>query len=133
MNCKLVNLKYFNDKNSTLVAIERQMDCPFEIKRIFYIFNVSKNVIRGEHANLNSKFFFITLKGECKIKVDNGKEQQIFILNNPKQGLYMDKMLWKQMYDFSEDCILLVLSNVFYDKNEYIYNYDEFLRMVNDT
>lgn len=133
INCKLINLKYFDDKNSTLIAIEKQVNCPFEVKRIFYIFDVPKNTIRGEHANLNSEFFFIALKGECKIKIDNGKEQKNFILNNPKQGLYMDKMLWKQMYDFSKDCILLVLSNTLYDANEYIRDYNEFLKAVDDT
>ncbi|EAC1339064.1 WxcM-like domain-containing protein [Campylobacter coli] len=133
INCKLINLKYFDDKNSTLIAIEKQVNCPFEIKRIFYIFDVPKNTIRGEHANLNSEFFFIVLKGECKIKIDNGKEQKKFILNNPKQGLYIDKMLWKQMYDFSKDCILLVLSNTLYDANEYIRDYNEFLKAVDDT
>lgn len=133
INCKLINLKYFDDKNSTLIAIEKQVNCPFEIKRIFYIFDVPRHTTRGDHANLNSEFFFIALKGECKIKVDNGKEQQIFILNNPKQGLYIDKMLWKQMYDFSKDCILLILSNTFYDANEYIRDYNEFLKAVNDT
>ncbi|EAI3719874.1 WxcM-like domain-containing protein [Campylobacter coli] len=133
INCKLINLKYFDDKNSTLIAIEKQVNCPFEIKRIFYIFDVPKNTIRGEHANLNSEFFFIGLKGECKIKIDNGKEQKNFILNNPKQGLYIDKMLWKQMYDFSKDCILLVLSNTLYDANEYIRDYNEFLKAVDDT
>ncbi|EAJ0863674.1 WxcM-like domain-containing protein, partial [Campylobacter coli] len=97
------------------------------------IFDVPKNTIRGEHANLNSEFFFIVLKGECKIKIDNGKEQKNFILNNPKQGLYIDKMLWKQMYDFSKDCILLVLSNTLYDANEYIRDYNEFLKAVDDT
>ncbi|EIX1387513.1 WxcM-like domain-containing protein [Campylobacter coli] len=133
INCKLINLKYFDDKNSTLIAIEKQVNCPFEIKRIFYIFDVPKNTTRGEHANLNSEFFFIVLKGECKIKIDNGKEQKNFILNNPKQGLYIDKMLWKQMYDFSKDCILLVLSNTLYDANEYIRDYNEFLKAVDDT
>ncbi|EAJ2421864.1 WxcM-like domain-containing protein [Campylobacter coli] len=133
INCKLINLKYFDDKNSTLIAIEKQVNCPFEIKRIFYIFDVPKNTIRGEHANLNSEFFFIVLKGECKIKIDNGKEQKNFILNNPKQGLYIDKMLWKQMYDFGKDCILLVLSNTLYDANEYIRDYNEFLKAVDDT
>ncbi|EAH8787468.1 WxcM-like domain-containing protein [Campylobacter jejuni] len=132
INCKLINLKYFDDKNSTLIAIEKQVNCPFEVKRIFYIFDVPKNTIRGEHANLNSEFLFIALKGECKIKIDNGKEQKNFILNNPKQGLYMDKMLWKQMYDFSKDCILLVLSNTLYDTNEYIRDYNEFLKAVDD-
>lgn len=132
INCKLINLKYFDDKNSTLIAIEKQVNCPFEVKRIFYIFDIPKNTIRGEHANLNSEFFFIALKGECKIKIDNGKEQKNFILNNPKQGLYMDKMLWKQMYDFSKDCILLVLSNTLYDTNEYIRDYNEFLKAVDD-
>ncbi|HEC1754850.1 TPA: FdtA/QdtA family cupin domain-containing protein [Campylobacter lari] len=131
MDYKLINLNYFDDKKSTLVACEKNINCPFEIKRIFYIFDVPKNTIRGDHANLNSQFFFIALKGECKIKIDDGNKKEIFLLNNPKQGLFLDKMLWKQMYDFSKDCILLVLTNTCYDKNEYIYNYDEFCKIKN--
>ncbi|EAH6868995.1 WxcM-like domain-containing protein [Campylobacter lari] len=131
MDYKLINLNYFDDKKSTLIACEKNINCPFEIKRIFYIFDVPKNTIRGDHANLNSQFFFIALKGECKIKIDDGNKKEIFLLNNPKQGLFLDKMLWKQMYDFSKDCILLVLANTCYDKNEYIYNYDEFCKIKN--
>ncbi|AJD03764.1 dTDP-6-deoxy-3,4-keto-hexulose isomerase [Campylobacter lari CCUG 22395] len=130
MTFKLIDLEYFNDKKSTLIACEKNINCPFEVKRIFYIFDVPKNTVRGNHANINSQFLFIALKGECKIKIDDGNKQNIFLLNNPKQGLFLDKMLWKQMYDFSKDCILLVLANTYYDKNEYIYNYDEFLKVA---
>ncbi|HED0491772.1 WxcM-like domain-containing protein [Campylobacter jejuni] len=133
MNFKLIELNSFNDKSSTLVAIEKGINCPFEIKRSFYIFNVPQGISRGNHANINSEFLFIALQGQCKIKIDDSQSKQEFILNNPKQALYINKMIWKEMFEFSSDCILLVFTNTYYDKKEYIYDYEEFLRSVSDT
>ncbi|MEE3705557.1 FdtA/QdtA family cupin domain-containing protein [Campylobacter sp. CX2-8023-23] len=127
---KLINFKYFDDKSSTLVALENQANSPFDIKRVFYIFNVPNGVERGNHANKNSKFLFIALSGSCKIMLDNSFTQTEFTLKDPKQGLYLDKMIWKKMYDFSPDCVLLVLSDCYYDKNEYIDNYDEYCKIM---
>lgn len=128
---KLINFKYFGDKSSTLVALENQANSPFDIKRVFYIFNVPNGVERGNHANKYSKFLFIVLSGSCKIMLDNSFTQIEFTLDNPKQGLYIDNMIWKKMYDFSPDCVLLVLSDCYYDKDEYIYNYDEYCKIIN--
>lgn len=129
MDYQLINFNFFNDKDSVLVALQNNVNCPFEIKRVFYIFDVPSNGVRGNHANRDSAFLFIALSGSCKIKVDDAKTQETFTLNNPKQGLYLGKMLWKQMYDFSKDCVLLVLSNCYYNQQEYINHYDEFLQL----
>ncbi len=124
---------YFNelgDERGHLVIAEVPLNIPFEIKRIFYIYDTKGTVVRGQHANLNSEFVLINLCGSCKVKLDTGKEQKIIDLDRPHKGLYLNKMVWKDMYDFSEDSILLVLSSQVYDSNEYIRDYDKFKEMV---
>ena len=128
---QLIDFKYFGDKSSTLVALENQANCPFDIKRAFYIFDTKPGVARGAHANRNSEFCLIAINGSCKVKIDDGKTQEIVKLNDPKTALYLDKMLWKEMYDFSYNAMLLVLTNTLYDESEYIRNYDEWLKEVN--
>lgn len=96
-------------------------DIPFEIKRIL----TKPYVIRGQHANKVSRFILINLSGECKVKVNDGKNEEVFILNKPSQGIYLDRMVWKDMYDFSEDSILLALSDSEYISDEYIRNIEE--------
>ncbi|EAK2175848.1 WxcM-like domain-containing protein, partial [Campylobacter jejuni] len=88
--------------------------------------------IRGDHANLNSEFIFIALNGSCEILIDDGQTKQKIILNDKTKGLYIDKMIWKQMYNFSKDCILLVLTNTYYDEKEYIYDYKYFCELKNN-
>ena len=97
-----------------------------KIKRLFYIYGTKDNVVRGKHANRKSKFILINLSGSCKINVDDGNNKEEIILDKAHQGVYLEEMVWKDMYDFSEDSILLVLSNEYYDKEEYINNYVEF-------
>ena len=118
--CKLIEFNIINDEKGNLVAIESFKDVPFEIKRIFYIFGTSPEVIRGQHANKESEFVLICLKGSCKVRIYNDKEENIVTLDQPNIGLYLPKLVWKDMYDFSHDAILLSLSSKPYDKNEYI-------------
>ena len=117
---KIIDFKELGDLKGKLVVVEGMKDIPFEIKRIFYIYGTKPNVIRGQHANKISRFILINLSGECKVKVNDGKNEEVFILNKPNQGIYLDRMVWKDMYDFSEDSILLVLSDSEYISNEYI-------------
>lgn len=90
------------------------------------------NVVRGKHANRKSEFVLINIGGTSKVRVDNGKQSEIIELNRPHSGIYIPKMIWKDMYDFSEDSILLVLSSEHYDESEYIRDYDEYVREVNE-
>lgn len=128
----IIDFEYFDNKDSVLIALQKYSNCSFEIKRVFYIFDVPSGVIRGNHANRDSRFILITIKGKCKVCVDNNISQVEFSLNNPKQVLYLDKMLWKQMYDFSDDCILLVVNDKYYCKDEYIYNYCEYIESMGE-
>lgn len=121
----------FGDERGSLVVAEGDgMDVPFAIKRVFYMYGSDPEVIRGQHANLKTEFVLINVSGSSKVKVDNGFESEIIELNRPKMGLYLQTMLWKDMYDFSEDSVLLVLASEHYDGGEYIRDYDRFLELA---
>ena len=132
MNYKLIDMKVHGDERGHLISLQKDNNCPFEIKRAFYIFDTKPGIIRGAHANRNSEFILIAISGSCKVKIDNGKKQEFVELNNPKTALYLDKMLWKEMYDFSYNAILLVLTNTLYDEKEYIRDYNKFIKEVNN-
>ena len=120
------------DERGHLVIVEGLEDIPFDIKRIFYIYGSDKDVIRGQHANKISEFVLINVAGTSKVKVKDGKgNEAIYSLNRPHTGIYLPPMIWKDMYDFSEDSVLLCLASTHYDENEYIRDYEEFLNIVN--
>lgn len=106
------------------------MDVPFDIKRVFYMYGSDPDIVRGQHANRRTEFVLINVSGTSKVKVDNGFETEIIELNKPRMGLYIDVMVWKDMYDFSDDSVLLVLASEHYDGAEYIRDYDMFLEEV---
>ena len=127
---KILEFGDLGDERVKLVVVEGAMDIPFEIKRVFYIYGSDSQVIRGQHANRDSEFVLINVSGSSKVRVDNGFEEEVIELNRPRMGLYLPTMVWKDMYDFSEDSVLLVLANTHYDGNEYIRDYDEYLKEV---
>ena len=88
--------------------------------------------MRGQHANKDSEFVLINVSGESKVRITDGKEELIVELNRPMMGLYIPKMIWKDMYDFSSDSVLLVLASTHYDGNEYVRNYDEYVKLINE-
>lgn len=118
--CYLINFKEFGDSRGKLVAIEGNKTIPFDIKRIFYIYASDSNVIRGQHANKESNFILISISGKCKIKLSDGSEELVISLDKPKEGLYIPKMIWKEMYDFTDNAVLLCLSDKEYSEDEYI-------------
>ena len=130
---KILEFGDLGDERGKLVVVEGAQDIPFEIKRVFYIYGSDSQVVRGQHANRNSEFVLINVSGSSKVRVDNGFEEDIIELNRPRMGLYLPTMLWKDMYDFSADSVLLVLANTHYDGHEYIRDYDEFIKEVGGT
>ncbi len=127
---KILEFTEFGDERGSLVVAEGDKDVPFEIKRVFYMYGSDPDIIRGQHANRQSEFVLINVSGSSKVRVDNGFEEKIIELNKPRMGLYLSTMIWKDMYDFSEDSVLLVLASTHYDGQEYIRDYDAFLREV---
>lgn len=129
-NYNLMKLDVNGDNDGRLIACQYKSNCPFDVKRVFWIFDTKAGIMRGAHANKNSQFLLVAINGSCKIKVDNGKQVEVFELNNPYTGLYLDKMIWKEMYDFSHNAILLVLTNTLYDEKEYIRDYHIWKREI---
>ena len=130
---KVIDFQELGDPRGHLVVAESNKEVPFLIQRIFYIYGTLPDVIRGQHANRDSEFMLINLQGSVKIVIDDGKQKDMVILDKPHQGVYLEKMVWKDMCEFSSDSILLVLSNMSYDATEYIRNYEEFVKEVNDA
>lgn len=130
---KILEFGDLGDERGNLVVVEGARDIPFEIKRVFYIYGSDSEVVRGQHANRKAEFVLINVSGTSKVRVDNGFEETIIELNRPRMGLYLPTMIWKDMYDFSEDSVLLVLGNIHYDGTEYIRDYDEYLKEVGGT
>lgn len=128
--CKLFQFKEIGDEQGMLVVVEGGITIPFDIKRIFYIYGSRKGTIRGQHANRKSEFVLINVAGKSKVRLTDGNNEMIVELNKPRMGVYIPKMIWKDMYDFSEDSVLLVLANTHYDNEEYIRDYNEFLKSV---
>lgn len=125
---KLLEFNVMGDEKGLLVALEQEKQVPFDIKRLFYIYDTNTEVTRGQHANKYSEFCLISLVGSCKVKVmDNKGKEEIFELDNPSKALYIPKMIWKDMYDFSSDCLLLVVSNELYNQEEYINDFNAYL------
>lgn len=117
------------DERGWLVVVEGLSDIPFDIKRIFYIYGSDADVVRGKHANRKSEFVLINVCGSCKVKTyERDGAEEVFVLDKPHTGIYIPKMVWKDMYDFSGDSILLCLSSEHYDAEEYIRDMDEFMQ-----
>lgn len=125
---KLIEFVDLGDERGNLVVIEGEgRDIPFDIKRVFYIYGSDSTVVRGQHANRETEFLLVNVSGTSKVRVDNGIDSTIIELNRPRMGLYLSSMLWKDMYDFSEDSVLLVLASRHYDGTEYIRDYDAYI------
>ncbi len=128
---QMLEFPQYGDERGHLVIVEGKKDIPFEIKRIFYIYGSGKDIIRGQHANRKTEFILINVSGQSKVRIRDGRgNEAVFSLNRPHTGIYLPRMIWKDMYDFSEDSVLLCLASEHYDPDEYIRDYDEFLEVV---
>lgn len=119
------------DERGQLVALEEDKDIPFAIKRVYYMYDTVEGVIRGKHAHKSLKQILVCIHGSCKILLDDGKEKKVVPLEKPYEGLYVSNNMWREMYDFSEDAVLMVFASDFYDEKDYIRDYDEFLDYIN--
>ena len=126
---KLIDLPDLGDERGGLVSIEANQHIPFEIKRLYYIFNTT-NQSRGFHAHIDLKQVAVCVKGSCRFILDNGHAREEVTLNSPTQGLYIEALTWREMHDFSEDCVLLVLASEHYDENDYIRDYTQFKKIL---
>lgn len=128
---QMLEFPQHGDERGHLVVVEGMKDVPFEIKRIFYIYGSDAEVVRGQHANRKTEFVLINVAGKSKVRVKDGEgNEAVFCLNRPHTGIYLPTMVWKDMYDFSADSVLLCLASEHYDNKEYIRDYNEFVKEV---
>lgn len=118
------------DERGQLVALEELIDIPFEIKRVYYMYDTLEGVRRGYHAHKALEQILICIHGSCKILLDDGTEKEIVPLDNPYEGLYVSNAMWREMFDFSPDAVLMVLASEYYTEDDYIRDYDEFLKYI---
>lgn len=127
---KTLTFPIIGDNRGSLITLETFQDIPFDIKRVYYIFDTLSGVSRGFHAHRDLKQILVCVKGSCRILLDDGKHKKSIILDNPQTGLLIEDLVWREMHDFSEDCVLLVLASDYYDESDYIRDYDNFLELV---
>lgn len=132
MNFQLMKNTVHSSIHGELFVFENLKNVPFAIKRVYCIKNVPSSSLRGEHAHTKLEQLVICLSGSCKFLLDDGKSKKVIELNSPHTSLFIGKNLWREMYDFSPDCILMVLASDFYDPEEYIRDYQTFLKLCSE-
>ncbi len=129
----MLNFNAKSDNRGSLIALENLKEIPFEIKRIYYIYDTKPEFPRGVHAHRELEQVLIMMEGSCELVLNDGKNIKNIILNRPDMGIFIGKNMWREMKNFSYGAKLLVLASDFYNEKEYIRDYEEFLRNINDT
>jgi len=132
-NINILKFEICGDERGSLVALEQFRNIPFEIRRIYYIFDTKRDVGRGRHAHRNLEQVLICVNGSCTICLDDGTSKLEIKLDHPDHGLYIGKNIWREMKDFSQGCVLMVLANDYYCVDEYIRSYEDFLRVLREV
>jgi dTDP-4-dehydrorhamnose 3,5-epimerase-like enzyme len=127
---KTISFKPLGDEHGLLVALEGSKNVPFDIKRVYYIFDTKEGISRGFHAHRNLKQVAVCVTGSCRFVLDNGKQREEVVLDKSTIGLLIDDLTWREMYDFSPDCVLMLLASEYYDESDYIRDYEEFLKCL---
>ena len=121
------------DERGQLVALEEFKDIPFRIKRVYYMYDTADGVVRGYHEHKSLEQILVCIHGSCKVLLDNGLERKVVSLEKPYEGLYVASNMWREMFDFSPDAVLLVLASELYDESDYIRDYDKFLEYIKNS
>ena len=132
MKIKTYTFPPHGDDRGQLVAIEATKDLPFEIKRVYYIYDTLPGVRRGFHAHKCLQQILLCVSGSCKIHLDDGHDTAEVTLDKPNEGLYISNNMWREMYDFTPGTVLLVLASEYYDEADYIRNYEDFTKMIKE-
>lgn len=129
---KLLNFNEHRDDRGALIAFETAHEIPFGIQRIYMIYDTKHNVSRGFHAHKTLQQVLVCIRGSCYVKVDNGIDTEMVVLDSPLKGLYIRDNIWREMHNFTTDCILVVFADQYFHEQDYIRDYDKFLRVVSD-
>lgn len=128
---KIIELPRITDPRGNLTVAEANKNIPFDIKRVYWLYDVPGGECRGGHAHKQIKEILIAVSGSFHVTLDNGKEKKTFLLNHPYQGLLIETKTWRTLDDFSSGAVCVVLASDFYDENDYIYDYNDFLQYIN--
>lgn len=120
------------DERGQLIALEESKEIPFTIKRVYYMYDTGAGVRRGFHSHRTLEQILICIHGSCRIMLDNGREKEDILLDKPYEGIYVGPDIWREMYDFSPDAVLLVLASQLYDENDYIRSYQQFIESIKE-
>lgn len=131
MTPKLLDFTPRGDKRGSLVALEDH-EVGFKIRRVYHIFNTAPGVTRGLHAHRDLRQVAVAVTGSCTFLLDDGQSRETVVLDSPIKGLAIDSMVWREMFDFSADCVLLVLASNNYDETDYIRDYEQFRREASE-
>mgnify|MGYP000496960512 FL=1 len=126
---KFIDFPALGDERGSLVALEAEKTVPFPIKRVYYIFGTNAGVSRGFHAHKRLQQVALCITGKCRMILDDGRQRDEVWLDSPNKGLIIGDLVWREMHDFSEDCVLLVLASEHYDEADYIRDYGKFLKV----
>lgn len=130
MNYEVINFSIKGDDRGSLISLESGKNIPFEVKRVYYIFDTQNGVRRGFHAHRKLQQVLVCVSGSCDVLLDDGKEKDIVRLDKNSIGLLIEDMIWHEMFNFSSDCVLMVLADDFYDEADYIRSYDHFMKLA---
>jgi dTDP-4-dehydrorhamnose 3,5-epimerase-like enzyme len=133
MDIERIQLQSHGDHRGMLIALEPERNVPFPIRRVYYLFATQRDVHRGRHAHRHLNQLAIPVRGSVTFLLDDGHGPVEVVLNDPSQGLLLGCMVWRELYDFSDDCVLMVLADQLYDPSDYITDYDRFLAEVNGS
>jgi hypothetical protein len=131
--CYPIEVPAITDPRGDLTFIEGGNHVPFEIKRIYYIYNVPVDSLRGGHAHRDLEQVVFALSGSFRMTVDDGRKRQEYYLRNPRKGIYMSRLVWREMDQFSQGAVCMVLASHAFDETDYLRDYDEFLAVVRKT
>lgn len=131
MNAEIISFQEHGDDRGMLVALEYDKECPFQIKRVYYMYDTKENVRRGYHAHRSLQQLLICVHGSCRIHLDDGIDTKEVLLDNPEIGLYIGQGIWREMYDFSPNAVLMSLASEVYDEKDYIRDYQQFVEEKN--
>jgi hypothetical protein len=126
-DCEIIDLPIVHNKSGNITVLENSKNIPFDIKRIYYLYDVPMGAERGGHAHYELKQYIVAASGSFKFLLDDGKNKKEFFLNHPNKALYIKAGIWREMKDFSSGSICLVLASIEYNEADYIRDYDDFL------
>jgi oxalate decarboxylase/phosphoglucose isomerase-like protein (cupin superfamily) len=130
MKYSIIDLPKIVDPRGNLTVAEQIDNVPFEIKRVYWVYDVPAGESRGGHAHKRLKQLIVAVSGSFHVTLDNGHERATILLNHPWQGLLVDVNTWRTLDDFSSGAVCMVLASEHYDEDDYIYDYQEFLKYV---